>query len=149
MRPYAVDRRLHSRSASVRSQGDGWYSWLHYTTDLTPEQRDIMVPVYAKPREVTWMGQPKVAEGRWVRVRVSASPATSSVRVANICWMAQTSGSGTRRCSCCLGLHIITYAAHASARRSVSGDAQHLIARSISAYSGQRPGCLRAPAPLF
>ena len=23
-----------------------------------------MVPIYAKPREVTWMGQPKLAEGR-------------------------------------------------------------------------------------
>ncbi len=25
-----------------------------------------MVPVYAKAREVTWMGQPKLAEGRCV-----------------------------------------------------------------------------------
>jgi len=47
-------------------QADGWYSWLHYTTDQLPSERNIMVPVYAKAREVTWMGQPKLAEGRCV-----------------------------------------------------------------------------------
>ena len=45
-------------------QADGWYSWLHYTTDALPSERGIRVPVYAKAREVTWMGQPKLAEGR-------------------------------------------------------------------------------------
>jgi len=46
-------------------QGDGWYSWVHHTTDTPPTERSIQQPVYYKPREVTWMGQPKVAEGRF------------------------------------------------------------------------------------